>query len=141
MPETLRPSAAVAAWPVSADPAVRAVASGALIAAGIVHALEIKGQLDGVLWLTVGFCALAGVQPLAGLWLLVRPTVAAWVLGGLAGLAPALGYLLTRSVPVPGDTGDVGNWSEPLGVVSLAVEWIVVLLAVIVIPWGRRPVR
>jgi hypothetical protein len=43
------------------------------------------------------------------------------------------GYVLTRSVPVPGDAGDVGNWLEPLGVASLAIEAVVVILAVIIL--------
>lgn len=120
------------------DPAVRAVAAAGLIAAGIIHALEIQGQLSGAVWLTIGFCLLAVAQPLAGLWLLTRPTAMAWAFGGLACLLAALGYMLTRSVPVPGDTGDVGNWLEPLGVVSLIVQWITVLLSGIVLAGELR---
>lgn len=117
--------------PVSAtDPAVRAVTAIGLICVGVIHALEIQGQLNGAAWLTAGFAALAVAAPVAGLWLLVRPTPLAWAVGGLICLSAALGYILTRSVPVPGDTGDAGNWLQPLGLAALITEWIVVILAV-----------
>jgi hypothetical protein len=117
----------------AADPAVRAVTAIGLIVVGIVHALEIQGQLSGAIWLTVGFCLLAPAATAAGLWLLARPSPPAWVFGGLVCLSAAAGYVLTRSVPVPGDTGDAGNWLEPLGVVAGIAEVIVVALAVIVL--------
>ena len=58
----------------------------------------------------------------------------AWQISVLVCLAAAGGYILTRSVPVPGDTGDRGNWlGDPLGLTSLFVEGIVVILAVLVL--------
>ena len=35
---------------------------------------------------------------------------------------PFIGYVLSRSTGLPGDTGDIGNWTEPLGLASLYVE-------------------
>ncbi len=129
-----RQSATTPRWPALIDdPAVRAVAAIGLITAGIVHALEIPGQLSGAAWLTAGFVLLAVIAPAAGLWLLARPSLLAWGFGGLVcGLAEA-GYILTGSVPVPGDAADVGNWLEPLGVVTLITEGIVVILAALVL--------
>ena len=71
----------------AADPATRAVGAVGLIAVGIIHALEIPGQLSGAVWLTTGFCLLAVVAPIAGLWLLVWPAALAWQLGGVGGHA------------------------------------------------------
>ena len=115
----------------AADPAVRAVAAIGLIAVGIIHALEIQGQLDGAVWLTAGFAALTIIAPIGALWLLARPAPLAWASGGLICLSAALGYILTRSVGLPGDPQDIGNWLEPLGLVALITEWIVVILAVL----------
>ena len=47
----------------SADPGVRATAVIGLVAVGIIHALEIQGQLSGAVWLTAGFCLLAVAAP------------------------------------------------------------------------------
>jgi hypothetical protein len=96
-----------------ADPALRAVTATGLITMGIIHAVEIQGELGGAV---------------AGVWLLVHPTVPAWAFAGLVGLLAALGYMATRSFGVPGDHDDVGNWLEPLGLVALITEWLVVIL-------------
>jgi len=115
------------------DPAVRASAAIGLITVGIIHVLEIQGQLSGAAWLTTGFVLLAACAPVAGLWLLARPSSAAWAFSGLTCFLAAAGYILTRSVTVPGDPGDRGNWLEPLGVAALFTEVIVTILAVVVL--------
>lgn len=122
------------------DPAMRAAAAIGLIAVGLIHVLEIQGQLSEAVWLTVGFCLLAVCAPAVGLWLLARPSSAAWQFSGVVCFLAAGGYVLTRSVPVPGDEGDVGNWLEPLGVTALFTEGIVVILAGLVLTsiWARR---
>jgi hypothetical protein len=126
------------------DPAVRAAGAIGLITVGLIHVLEIQGQLSGAAWLTAGFVMLAASAPVAGLWLLTRPSSVAWQFGGLVCLLAAGGYILTRSVPVPGDTGDRGNWlGDPLGPASLFIEGIVAILAVLVLASirarGQRP--
>lgn len=47
---------------------------------------------------------------------------------GLVALAPVGGYLLTRSLAVPFDRGDVGNWLEPSVLVALFIEVCVLAL-------------
>jgi hypothetical protein len=121
------------------DPAVRASAAVGLIAVGVIHVLEIQGQLSGAAWLTAGFVLLGVIAPIVGLWLLARPSRAAWQVSALVCLSAFAGYVLTRSVPVPGDTGDVGNWLEPLGVAALMTEGTVTILAVIVLASIRGP--
>jgi hypothetical protein len=126
----------------SADPAVRAAGAIGLITVGLIHVLEIQGQLSGAAWLTVGFVLLAASAPVAGLWLLARPSSVAWQVSALVCLAAAGGYILTRSVAVPGDTGDRGNWlGDPLGPASLFVEGIVIILAVLVLASIRARVQ
>lgn len=115
------------------DPAVRASAAIGLMAVGVIHVLEIQGQLSGAAWLTASFVLLGVIAPIVGLWLLARPSPAAWQVSALVCVSAFAGYVLTRSVPVPGDTGDVGNWLEPLGVVALMTEGIVTILAVLVL--------
>jgi hypothetical protein len=120
-------------YALASDPAVRAVTVIGLIGVGIIHALEIPGQVDFAVWLTIGFCLLAVIAPAAGLWLLIRPSLLAWEFAGVVCALAAAGYVLTRSVPVPGDAGDVGNWLEPLGVASLITEGVVVILAAMIL--------
>jgi hypothetical protein len=46
----------------------------------------------------------------------------------IAGSA-ALGYVLSRATGLPHANGDIGNWTEPLGLASLFVEGSVVAVA------------
>ena len=122
----------------AADPALRGAAAVGLVTVGVIHALEIQGQLSGTVWLTAGFCLLAAAAPLAGLWLLIQPALPSWALTGLVGLCAAAGYVLTRSLAMPGDADDRGNWLEPLGLASLIIELVIVILAVLSIASQRR---
>ena len=117
------------ARPDQSDAAVRAVAAIGLLAVGIIHALEFRGQIGGAAWLAAGFGLLAVTAPACALWLLARPGPLPWLSGGLICLSAGFGYVLTRSVGMPGDRGDVGNRLEPLGVTSLIIEAVVVILA------------
>jgi hypothetical protein len=47
--------------------------------------------------------------------------------------AAVIGYVATRVVAFPQLADDVGNWFEPLGVVSVLTESLVVVLAAVVL--------
>jgi hypothetical protein len=54
--------------------------------------------------------------------------------------AVIVGYTLSRTTGLPQSTGDIGNWSEPLGLASLFVEGSLVVLAGGVLLARRRAV-
>jgi hypothetical protein len=39
------------------------------------------------------------------------------------------GFVLSRTTGLPQATGDIGNWSEPLGIASMFVEGALIALA------------
>jgi hypothetical protein len=45
-----------------------------------------------------------------------------WAAGVLLGIGPFLGYIASRTVGVPGDGVDVGNWGDWVGTVALILE-------------------
>ena len=61
---------------------------------------------------------------------------------GVAALAtaPFVTYVLTRTVGLPFDRADVGNWGDRLGVAALFVESVVVLTALYAL-WLERDER
>jgi hypothetical protein len=124
----------------SSDAAARAVTAIGLMTVGIIHALQIPDQLSGAVWLTAGFCLIAVTAPGCGLWLLARPGPLPWLAGGALCLSVAAGYVVTRSIPLPGDPHDAGNWLEPLAVAALITEGMVVVLASLVLA-ARLPAR
>ena len=61
--------------------------------------------------------------------LLSRPAWMGWAAGVLLGIGPFVGYIASRSVRLPGDPGDVGNWGYWIGTVSLFVEAALIVLS------------
>jgi hypothetical protein len=104
---------------------------GALGVSGIavIHILDAPDTFHGTRWIFWAYIALiVAAVPVACL-LLQWASPRAWLL--VAGLAvgPFVGYLLSRSVGLPGDSDDIGNWLESLGMASLFVEGTVIVLA------------
>lgn len=53
-----------------------------------------------------------------------------WAVAFGVAVGPLVGYGLSRGPGMPDYTDDQGNWAEPLGLVSLAVEALLLVLAV-----------
>jgi hypothetical protein len=66
-----------------------------------------------------------------------------WAWAAVLGLAlvPIAGYILSRTTGLPGAADDVGDWADPLGLASLAVEVALVPLAMRAAPRVSRPER
>ncbi len=102
----------------------------AAVVAAVAHVPVIAPHLDeapymGVLFivLSVACCTLAA----AGL---MRDTAAIYALATLTCGSAIIGYAATRLIEFPMLMDDVGNWFEPLGVVSVVAEAIVVACAI-----------
>lgn len=53
-----------------------------------------------------------------------------WAPAVLLGVGPFTAYILSRTVGVPGDHGDIGNWDYWVGTVSLFVEAALLVLSI-----------
>ena len=106
--------------------------TGLLIAIAIIHLQDQGGLLgsESPTWLKYGYYMIE-IGSLVSALLVIRGKVIGWLLGLVWSIGPFVGYILSRSVGVPGDPGDVGNWSYLLGTVSLLVEGSFVTLAVV----------
>jgi hypothetical protein len=62
--------------------------------------------------------------------MLPRLAPLSWAAGVLLGVGPLSGYLASRTVGVPSDPGDVGNWSDWVGTVSLVIEAALILMSI-----------
>jgi hypothetical protein len=62
-----------------------------------------------------------------------------WALAGTPAVSALTAYVLTRTVGLPFDRTDVGNWSDPLGIASLFVETTVAVTAAYGLWLARRP--
>jgi hypothetical protein len=115
------------------------IAGSLALAVAIIH-LQDQGGLLGHQspdWLKFGYYAIEiGATLTAGM--IVRGKTLGWVFALVASAGPFIGYVLSRTVGVPGDPGDIGNWGYTLGTVSLIVEGVLFLVAVATV---RRIVR
>jgi hypothetical protein len=68
-----------------------------------------------------------------------RLSGAAWTIAAtFVSAGPLLGYALSRGPGLPDYDDDIGNWAEPLGVLSLVVESALLVLALTVLIAARR---
>ena len=113
--------------------AVRLVS--ALLALGVasVHVADQGGitAFNSPDWMGWAFRVIEAAGVLTALVLLLPWSAwVGWAAGVLLGTGPFLGYVASRSVGVPGDHADIGNWGYWLGTVSLVVEAALVILSV-----------
>ena len=75
------------------------------------------------------YYALEAAGVAAAALLLTRLARVGWLLTLGVAAGPIVGYVLSRGPGLPNYTDDIGNWTEPLGVISLVVEGVVLILA------------
>ena len=112
----------------------RAAAAAGLVAVAVLHVAAAGDEWEearGLFWLFVALAAACLI--VAARLALGRDRWARAAVLALA-LTPIAGYVLSRSIGLPGASDDVGDWGNALGLASLAVEAALVVLAT----W-RRP--
>ena len=111
------------------DGIARAVAIGGLLAIALIHVLQLPVAFAEIGYLGGLFIAAVAASVVLAAVLARTSDDRAWAAaGGLAGVI-LLGYLASRSVGLPGFTGDVGDWSEAPGLASMVAESLEVVLA------------
>jgi hypothetical protein len=132
---------------VTVAPVISVRLAGALLALAVaaVHVAD-QGSITTLAsphWIGWGYRLIeVGGLLTAAAVLLARPAWLGWAAGILLGVGPFLGYVASRSVGVPGDHGDIGNWGYWVGTVSLVVEAaLIVLSAGMLLALRERPSR
>lgn len=113
------------------DIVARAVCALGLIVIALIHYSDANSKYAAadaryIFWLYVALilgCAI-GVGAL-----ILRNARATWAFTALLGVGPLISYIVNRSVGFPRATDDIGNWGEPLGVVSSIAEVLVIALS------------
>ena len=118
---------------------VRRIAVGlGLAVTAAIHVLDLPGKVEETPYLAVAYVFLI----VAAVVLMERMFRGAVLVDYLASIGLALGILaafaVNRTVGLPGAMGDIGNWLEPLGLLSLVVEAFVVWQAAAAIAILRR---
>jgi hypothetical protein len=110
--------------------------TGAVLALGVTTAhiadqggiTEFNDTADWLGWayrlVEIGGIATALILLVAGGWRL------AWVPAVLLATGPAISFLASRTVGLPGDSGDKGNWAWDVGALSLVIEAALLMISV-----------
>ena len=121
--------------------------AGAALSLGVgwIHVVD-QGGFPGSKdpsYVGAGYYVLEVVSVLVAAGLLLAPArrrLTAWFVAVGVALGPLVGYALSRGPGLPDYTDDRGNWTEPLGLISLAVEGALLLLSLAVLR-ATRPTR
>lgn len=120
------------------DVTVRIAGAMLALAVATVHVAD-QGGVTALIspdWIGWGYRLIEAGGVLTALVLLLPrparpgPAWAGWAAGALLGAGPFAAYILSRTVGMPGDPRDVGNWGYWVGTVSLFVEAALVVLSV-----------
>ncbi|HMJ35423.1 MAG TPA: hypothetical protein VK501_16055 [Baekduia sp.] len=102
--------------------AARATVAVGLAGIALIHLLDSIGKWSETRYLFWMYIALmVGSLATAGAVLFSRHR-AAWLAAAAVAASALIGYVVNRTVGMPNATGDIGNWTEPLGLASLFVE-------------------
>jgi hypothetical protein len=74
------------------------------------------------------FIALEITLTILAVALILRDTPLVWSAAGIVPALAMLAYAVTRSVALPQIADDVGNWTQPLGIVALTAEALLILI-------------
>lgn len=111
---------------------VRVIGVLLALAVVVVHVID-QGGLPGSKdpgYVGIGYYILEIAGVVAAALLLSRLARTGWFLAIGVAAGPLVGYVLSRGPGLPDYDDDRGNWTEPLGLLSLAVEAVLLILSV-----------
>jgi hypothetical protein len=112
------------------EAAVRGTLAIGLAGIAVIHAVDSVGKWTEARYMFWMYMALiAGSVAVGAAILFSRSRAAVAAAAGLAATVLA-GFVVDRTLGMPGATGDIGNWTEPLGLASIVVEALVLAVGV-----------
>ena len=93
-----------------------------LLGLAAVHVMDLPGKWTETPYLAFAYIGIIAVTVILVESLIKEATRAAFLASFGLALAVIFGYVINRTVGMPGSMGDIGNWFEPLGLLSLGVE-------------------
>lgn len=121
--------------------ALRGLGFIGLLAIALIHLLDVIGKIKETPYLGAMYILLMLASIAVAFAILHTGSPLTWAAGGLLAALTLIGFVLSRTTGLPGAGGDVGNWSEPLGLASMLVEAAFVLVSLYALSLSRRETR
>jgi hypothetical protein len=119
---------------------LRFTAAAVSLTAAAAHLPVTEDYLHEAAYIGILFIVLSVACVLEAVALLRRDTRGVWIAVASTCGAAVVGYVWSRAIGLPQIADDVGNWTEPLGVVSIAAEAVAVACAAVTLA-GRRNLK
>jgi len=116
----------------------RLLGAAAILGIGVIHLLDAASTYHSTRWIFWSYMALIVAAVPITIYLLHTQSAFGWAAAASLAAAPLIAYLWSRSIGLPGDGGDVGNWLCTLGMVSLFVESALLTLSLTRLALWRR---
>ena len=119
---------------------LRVVGIAGCLAVTAIHIID-QGGLPGLKdpeYVQILYYLLEAAGIVAAAVLLTNYARRGWVLSLGVAAGPIIGYVLSRGPGLPDYRDDIGNWAEPLGVLSLVIEGTLLILAAMILAASRR---
>lgn len=108
----------------------RVLGAAAIFGVGLIHILDAVGTYHSTRWIFWAYIVLIAAAVPAALSLLHWSSPLAWAAAAPVAAGPLVAYVWSRSIGLPGDASDIGNWLCTLGLAALFVEsWLLALSA------------
>jgi hypothetical protein len=117
----------------------RLLGAVAIFGVGLIHILDAVGTYHSTRWIFWAYIVLIAAAVPAAMSLLHWPSRLAWAAAGAVAAGPLAAYLWSRSIGLPGDAPDIGNWLCTLGMAALFVETTLLALSATRLSLGRHP--
>ena len=115
------------------DVVARMVAIASLGGIALVHVLQLPDAFRAIDYLGLLFIAAIVLALVLAAALTRMSDARMWAATGALPALLLIGYVLSRTSGLPGFSDDVGEWSEPLGLVSMVFEGLLVCLSATVL--------
>ena len=106
-----------------------------------IHILELPGKFAETPYLAIAYIGLIIASAVTIERVLVVGTRLDFLAAAALSALVIVGFIINRTVGMPMATGDIGNWLEPLGLLSLVVEGFVIWQALVAVALHRRSGR
>jgi hypothetical protein len=93
-----------------------------LLGIAAVHVLDLPGKWTEVRYIAWMYIAVIVAVGIGVERLVVKVSKRDYLAASLLSISVIVGYIVNRTVGMPGAKDDIGNWFEPLGLLSLFIE-------------------
>jgi hypothetical protein len=98
-----------------------AVIFGLLGLAGV-HIMDLPAKWSETFYMAIMYIGIVAFAAFLIERLIVKVSSRDYLASALLSIAVLFGYVINRTIGMPGAMGDIGNWFEPLGLLSIAIE-------------------